>query len=198
VDLARYYPVVNGEPTVAYLWARTARDIQTEGCIPILKTFMICRKKGQRVALLPVPDTAKKAVTFKLLTEEHLATAERRARVIEDHPILTRWGVTGDMLEDFLKKGTKSDAGVWSPFEKGRPDLLALRMDEIREQGRRGLMGIQMTAVCVEATVPGKKKTVKIYRTPTQEETDLANVELEVIEDAFGNVPYGIPDEATS
>jgi adenine-specific DNA methylase len=197
VELARYYPVVNGEPTVAYLWARTARDIQTEGRIPILKTFMICRKKGQRVALLPVPDTAKKVVTFKLLTEEHLSTAERRARVIEDHPILTRWGVTGDMLEDFLKKGTKSDAGVWSPFEKGRPDLLALRMDEIREQGRRGLMGIQMTAVCVEATISGKKKTVKTYRAPTQEETDLANVELEVIEDAFGNVPYGMPDEAT-
>jgi putative DNA methylase len=72
VDLARYYPVVNGEPTVAYLWARTARDIQTEGRIPILKTFMICRKKGQRVALLPVPDTAKKVVTFKLLTEARL------------------------------------------------------------------------------------------------------------------------------
>jgi hypothetical protein len=46
-----------------------------------------------------------------------------------------------------------------------------------------------MTAVCVEAAVPGKKKTVKTYRAPTQEETDLANVELEVIEDAFGNVP---------
>ena len=70
-------------------------------------------------------------------------------------------------------------------------------MNEIREQGRRGLMGIQMTAVCVEAAVPGKKKTVKTYRAPTQEETSLANVELEVIEDAFGNVPYGFPDEAT-
>ena len=53
-------PVVNGEPTVAYLWARTVRDIQTEGRIPILKTFMLCRKKGKRVALLPVPDTAKR------------------------------------------------------------------------------------------------------------------------------------------
>jgi hypothetical protein len=142
VDLARYYPVVNGEPTVAYLWARTARDIQTGGRIPILKTFMLCRKKGKRIALLPVPDTAKQAATFKLLTEENLSTAERRARMIEDHPVLTRWGVTADTLEDFLKKGTKSDAGVWSPFEKGRPDLLALTMDEIREQGRRGLMGI--------------------------------------------------------
>jgi len=69
-DLARYYPVVNGEPTVAYLWARTARDIQTEGRIPILKTFMLCRKKGKRVALLPIPDTAKKAVTFTAIPGE--------------------------------------------------------------------------------------------------------------------------------
>ena len=96
------------------------RDIQTEGRIPILKTFMLCRKKGKRVALLPIPDPAKKAVTFKLLTEENLSTAERRARVIEDHPILTKWGVSADTLEEFLKKGTKSDAGVWSPFEKGQ------------------------------------------------------------------------------
>jgi adenine-specific DNA methylase len=87
-DLAEHYPVVNGEPTVAYLWARTCRDIQTGGRIPVLKTFMVCRKKGVRFALLPVVDEEKKAVTFKLLTEEHLSTPERRARVIEDHPFL--------------------------------------------------------------------------------------------------------------
>ena len=195
VELARYYPVVSGEPTVAYFWARTARDIQTEGRIPILKTFIICRKRGKRVALLPIPDTAKKAVTFKLLTEDNLSTAERRARVIEDHPLLTRWGVTGDTLEDFLKKGTKSDAGVWSPFEKGRPDLLALTMNEIREQGRRGLLGMQMTAVCVEAKVHGKKKTEKRYRVPTQDELTLADIQEEDIEEVFDGIPYGVIDD---
>jgi putative DNA methylase len=194
-DLAHYYPVVNGEPTVAYLWARTVRDIQTEGRIPILKTFILCRKKGKRIALLPVPETAKKVVTFKLLTEEHLSTMERRVRVIEEHPFLKTWGITADTLEDFLKKGTKSDAGVWSPFEKGRPDLLALTMPEIREQGRRGLMGIQMTAVCVEARVPGKKRTEKQYRLPTNDELLSADVQVEEIEEAFSDVPYGVIDE---
>jgi hypothetical protein len=29
-----------------------------------------------------------------------------------------------------------------------------------------GVDGYQMTIVCVEATVPGKKKTVKTYRAP--------------------------------
>ena len=38
-DLATRYPMVNGEPTVAYLWARTARDPQTTGRIPLLKSF---------------------------------------------------------------------------------------------------------------------------------------------------------------
>jgi len=194
-DLTQYYPVVNGEPTVAYLWARTVRDIQTEGRIPILKTFVLCRKQGKRIALLPVLDTAKKAVTFKLLTEDHLSTMERRVRVIEEHPFLKTWGITADTLEDLLKKGTKSDAGVWSPFEKGRPDLLALTMPEIREQGRRGLMGNQMTAVCVEAPVPGKKKTEKQYRLPTEDELLLADVQVEEIEEAFSGIPYGVIDE---
>jgi adenine-specific DNA methylase len=194
-ELAKYYPIVNGEPTVAYLWARTVRDIQTGGRIPILKTFMLSRKKGKRIALLPIPYMGEKAVTFKLLTEEHLSTAERRARVIVDHPFLKTWGVTQDTLEDFLRKGTKSDAGVWSPFEKGRPDMLALTMDEIREQGRRGLMGAQMTAVCIEARVPGKKKPEKSYRIPTDDEVQAADVQIEDIEDVFSDVPYGVIDE---
>lgn len=197
VELARYYPVINGEPTVAYLWARTVRDIQTEGRIPILKTFMLCRKKGKRVALLPIPDTAAKMVNFRLLTEQNLSTTERRARVIEDHPILREWGVTEATLEDFLKKGTKSDAGVWSPFEKGRPDLLALNMDEIRDQGRRGLMDVQLTSVCVEAVVPGQKKPVKKYRLPTRDDLETAKVTQEDIEAVFEGNPYGVLDEPT-
>lgn len=195
VDLTKHYPIENDEPSVAYLWARTVRDIQTEGRIPILKTFMLCRKKGKRVALLPVPDTAKKAVIFNLLTEEHLSTPERRERVIEDHPFLAKWGVDAASLEDFLKKGTKSDAGVWSPFDKGRPDLLALNMDEIREQGRRGLMGIQMTAVCVEAKLTGQKKAEKRYRIPTDDVLQKADVQIEEIEEVFREIPYGIIDE---
>ncbi|HQL86925.1 MAG TPA: DUF1156 domain-containing protein [Lentisphaeria bacterium] len=196
-DLAAYYPAVNGQPTIAYLWARTVRDVQTEGRIPVLKTFMLCRKKGKRVALLPVADTENRVVKFKLLTEDHLSTPERRARVIADHPFLTSWGVTADTLEDFLKKGTRSDAGVWSPFERGRPELLALNMAEVREQGRRGLMGMQMTAVCVEVRVPGKKKTEKAYRLPTDDELSAAEVPVEDIEAVFEGIPFGVPDEDT-
>jgi hypothetical protein len=108
-------------PTVAYLWARTARDSQTEGRI-VLKTFMICRKK-KRVALLPVPDTAKKAVV-QTPDRGASSTAERRAHVIEDYPILTRWGVTGTCWRIF-SKGYQERRWRLEPFEKGRPSLLA-------------------------------------------------------------------------
>lgn len=197
-DLAERYPVVNGEPTVAYLWARTVRDIQTEGRIPLLKTFMLARKKGKRRALLPVADDKNKVVVFKLLKEEQLATPSKRQKVIDDHPNLAAWGVTEATLEAFLGKGTKSDAGVWSPFAGGRPDLVALTMNEIRDQGRRGLMDIQMTAVCVEVAIPGKKRqTEKQYRLPTADELSAALPDEHELEDAFEGVPFGIPDEAT-
>src|ERR1022692_4685311 len=49
-DLSTKYPVIDGEPTVAYLSARTARDKVTAGRIPLLKSFWLCKKKGQRVA----------------------------------------------------------------------------------------------------------------------------------------------------
>ena len=195
-DLTRYYPVVDDSPTLAYLWCRTARDIQSEGRIPVLSTFMLRRKRSKRVALLPIPDDNKKVVTFRLLKEEHLAAPEKRQRVIRDHPLLETWGITEDKLEAFLMKGTKSDAGIWSPFKGGRPDLLALTMDEIREQGRRGLMGTQMTAVCIESKVPGKKKTEKQYRLPTDEELRASLPDEEQMEEVFRDIPGGVIDES--
>ncbi len=196
-DLAQRYPIVDGAPTLAYLSARTVRDIQTEGRIPVLSTFMLCRKGGRRVALLPLADEDTKRVTFKLLTEQHLATPEKRKRVLSENPQLEKWGVSDKNLLDFLNKGTKSDAGVWSPFAGGRPDLVALTMEEIRKQGQRGLMGVQITAVCVESQIAGKKKVEKKYRLPTAEEVQLADVAEEDLEEVFSDIPYGIPDENT-
>jgi hypothetical protein len=68
-------------------------------------------------------------------------------------------------------------------------------MDEIREQGRRGLLGTQMTAVCVEAKIPGKKKTEKRYRVPTKDELTLADIQEEDIEEVFDGIPYGVIDD---
>jgi putative DNA methylase len=190
-ELAARYPVVNGEPTVAYLWARTARDPETTGRIPLLKTFWLGKKKGKRAALLPVPNADGSGVTFKLVREIDLAKPEC---VIEQNEFLQRWDVTVETLENFFNQGTMNRAGVWSPCT-GRPGVIALTMEDLRRQGRQGLLGTQMTAVVVEARVNGGKKTRKHYRLPTDEEFQAAQVEVEDLAEAFNGVPNGIPTE---
>jgi putative DNA methylase len=190
-DLAPRYPVVDGEPTVAYLWARTARDKITAGIIPLLKTFWLCKKKGKRAALLPLPKEDGSGVTFKLLQDSDLNHPQR---IIDDFPALKKWEVRADKFGDFLNAGTMNRAGVWSPCS-GRAGLIALTMDDLRRQGQQGLLGAQMTATVVEATSPNGKKTFKRYRLATEEENNAAQVELEDLEDVFSDIPFGIPDE---
>ena len=197
-DLSRYYPVVNGEPTVAYLWARTVRDIQTEGHIPVLKSFFLSRSRGKRCAVLPVPNGKAKHLQFCLVTEKDLATAAKRRKIVADNPHLERWGVSEGNLLDFLKRGTKNASGVWSPFAKGRPELVAATSKEVRDQGRRGLMGVQMIAVAVQKHADdGSSRTQTSYRLPTDEELTLAMPEIEEIEEAYEGIPFGIPTEET-
>lgn len=202
-DLAARYPVINGEPTVAYLWARTARDKQTAGAFPLLKTFWLCKKTGRRAALLPLPADDKKSVRFELLQEADL---KQPAKVIESHPILAQWEVTADTLTEFLNKGTMNRAGVWSPLS-GRPGMVSLTMEDLRRQGQQGLLDTQMTAVVVEKMTiiqtpvarGGFKKTHKphkIYRLPVEAEISAAKIEPEDLEEAFRDIPFGIPNES--
>lgn len=193
-DLAARYPVINGEPTVAYLWARTARDkAEPFGRIPLLKTFWLCKKKGQRAAILPVPKPDRSGVELRLLDEAFFA---RPGNLDEAYPHLKGWEVTQDNFQEFLNKGTMTRAGVWSPCT-GRPRMVALTMDDLRNQGQRDLLGTQMTAVVVEATAPKGKKTFKRYRLPTEQEFKAAEVEIEDLESVFADIPFGIPDEPT-
>ena len=190
-DLGARYPTVSGEPTVAYLWARTARDKTTAGRIPLLKTFWLCRKQGRRVAFLPVPKDDKSGVDFRLLQEVDLANPEK---ILEEFPFLKNWDVSVENLSDFLKAGTKSPSGIWSPVS-GRPGLIALTTDDLRRQGRQSLLSVQMTSVVVDATKPGAKKTYRRYRRPTEVEIELATVQKEDIESLFSEIPFGLPEE---
>jgi putative DNA methylase len=125
-DLVSRYPVVNGEPTVAYLWARTARDKQEPyGRIPLLKTFWLCKKKGRRAAILPVPKPDRSGVEFRLLDE---AFFTRSGNIDEVYPHLKGWEVTADNFQEFLNKGTMTRAGVWSPCT-GRPKICDVRVN---------------------------------------------------------------------
>ena len=191
-DLAAHYPVIDGEPTVAYLWARTARDkAEPFGRIPLLKTFWLCKKKGRRAAILPVPNPDRSGVEFRLLDE---AFFSRPGNLNEAYPHLKGWEVTDDNFHEFLNKGTMTRAGVWSPCT-GRPRMVALTMDDLRNQGQRGFLGTQMTAVVTEATAPKGKKTCRRYRLPTEQEFKAADVGIEDLKSVFAEIPFGIPDE---
>ncbi|MCX6925628.1 MAG: hypothetical protein NT154_20820, partial [Verrucomicrobia bacterium] len=191
-ELAARYPTVDGEPTVAYLWARTARDPQTTGRIPLLKTFWLCKKKGKRTALLPVPLADGSGVTFKLVREADFVKPDR---VIEENEFLRRWEVTAATLETFLNQGTMNRAGVWSPCT-GRPGVIALTMEDLRRQGQQGLLETQMTVVVVDKRKGAGKSTFRHYRIPTVAEFRAAEVEVEELQELFGEMPHGLPTES--
>jgi adenine-specific DNA methylase len=190
-ELAARYPVVDGEPTVAYLWARNARDPQTTGRIPLLKTFWLRRKKGRRAALLPIPLADGSGVTFKVLQEADL---NNPGRVIETNEFMQRWEVTAETLDEFLKNGTMNRAGVWSPCG-GRPGVITLTMEDLRRQGQQGLLGAQMTVVVVDKKKPTGKGTFRHYRLPASSEIKGATVEIEELEEIFGHLPHGLLKE---
>lgn len=192
-DLADSYPVIKGEPTVAYLWARTARDKITLGRIPLLKTFWLSRKKGRRVAVLPVPKEDKSGVEYILLQEDDLS---KPARVFANHPKLVEWGITEDSFNDFLNAGTMNRSGVWSPVS-GRPGMIALTTEDLRRQGIQGLLGAEMIAAVTDSPQQNSKKSVKRYRKPDPLELDAAAVSEERLDAVFADVPFGIPDEPT-
>jgi len=190
-DLAPRYPVQGGEPTIAYLHARTARDKISLARIPLLKTFWLCKKAGRRVALLPVPLADRSGVEFRLLGERELADP---ARVIAENPQLAAWEVSAETLPMFLMHGTMNRSGVWCPAS-GRPGLIALTMNDLRRQGQQGLLSTQMTAVVVEAAL--EKKTHKRYRLPTEADLRAVVIEQEDLDEVFREIPFGIPEEAT-
>ena len=63
-DLERFYPTIDGKPTVAYLWARTVTCKNCRATIPLLKTRWLCRKDNKRVVLTMEPNGDKTGVVF--------------------------------------------------------------------------------------------------------------------------------------
>ncbi len=190
-ELTSLYPIVNAEPTVAYLWAKTARDRVTAGKIPLLKTFWLCKKPGRRTALLPIPRENGAEIEFQILRDSDI---ENPGRTISEYPCLGAWEVTPTTLLQFLDGGTMNRAGVWSPVS-GRPGIIALTMDDLKKQGKQGLLASKMTAVVVEVRQTGSKKTRKDYRLPTANELEAAEIEPESLGSAFAEIPFGIPHE---
>ena len=209
-ELAARYPVIGGEPTVAYLWARTARDkSEPFARIPLLKTFWLNKKRGRRCAIIPAPTSDGMRVEFRLIEEEFFTHPQNEwSRLLrEKYPHLEAWGVDGENLTGFLDRGTMNRSGVWSPCS-GRPTTIALTLEDLRFQGQNGLLDSQMTVVVFEQTEviiredkkghqKETRKTRKRYRLPLESELSSASVEAENLDEVFANIPCGIPNEPT-
>ncbi|MBM4396666.1 MAG: DUF1156 domain-containing protein [Deltaproteobacteria bacterium] len=172
-DLARFYPVIDGKPTVAYLWARTVTCKGCRGTVPLLKTKWLCRKDDKRVALEVVPPPA--------------GAAERSAptfHVITGVPVSGRSPAERREHDKQVGRGTMSRSGATCPCCG-----TIMTSEDLRMEGQAGRMGAVMTAVVVEG--PNGKE----YRLPVDEETRAAEAAGDEIDRVFADVPFGVPEE---
>ncbi len=168
-DLERFYPVIDGKPTVAYLWARTVPCRNCRATIPLLKTRWLCKKDKKRVVLTMEPNAGKTGVVFGILNKAETSIGSTTQK---------------NELDKKLAGGTMSRSGVTCPCCQA-----IMRMEELRAEGQAGRLGAIMTAVVVEGT--GSKE----YRLPTEEELVAAQLAVQEVDAVFAEIPFGLPDE---
>jgi adenine-specific DNA methylase len=169
-DLERFYPTIDGKPTVAYLWARTVKCKNCRATIPLLKTKWLCKKDNKRILLKVEPNTDRTGPVFGILSGKDAATQ----------------GSNGAQRREYDKKigaGTMSRAGATCVC-CGLPSMM---MEDIRLEGKAGRLGAIMTAVVVDG--PDGKE----YRLPSEDEVRLAAEAEKEVERVFGEIPFGIP-----
>jgi putative DNA methylase len=171
-DLERFYPTVDGKPTVAYLWARTVTCKNCRATLPLLKTLWLCRKEKKRYRLAVKPRADRSGVDFEVVEEPKVGgnAAQQRAH------------------DRRVGQGTMSRSGAWCPI-CGGPGTVAMTLEDIRAAGKKSELGTQMTAVVVDG-VKGKE-----YRLPTAEERRAAEEAAGRVEATFRDVPFGLPTE---
>ena len=155
------------KPTVAYLWARTARCANCRAELPLLKTRWLCKKARKRVLLTMTPRADGSGVAFAIQREVPEGSAgEKRGH------------------DRALGAGTMSRNGARCPCCGA-----IATMADIRAQGRAGRLGARMTAVVVEGQ-QGKE-----YRLPTEAEIAAAEVGRQELDALYGEIPFGLPEE---
>jgi putative DNA methylase len=164
-DLERFYPTIDGKPTVAYLWARTVTCKNCRATIPLLKTCWLCKKENKRVVLTMEPNANKMGVVFGAQN---------------DVPVVGGNGAQRREHDKRIAGGTMSRSGASCPC---CPAIMT--MEDIRFEGKSGRLGSIMTAVVVDGA-NGKE-----YRTPRSEEIAAA-IQAEVeLDRVFAEVPFG-------
>jgi putative DNA methylase len=144
-DLERFYPTIDGKPTVAYLWARTVKCKNCRATIPLLKTKWLCKKDNKRVLLDIAPNADKTGPVFGIVSGKDAApqggnSAQRRE------------------YDKKLGLGTMSRAGTTCVC----CGLPSMKMDDIQAESNTGRSGLQLMAVVAEG------RETKEYRLPME------------------------------
>jgi putative DNA methylase len=169
-DLARYYPTVDGKPTVAYLWARTVTCKNCRAIVPLLKTRWLCKKDNKRVVLTMEPNAERTDVVFGVLA---------------DAPVLKKGSAAQKRDHDKqLAGGTMSRSGVTCPCCN-----TIMTMEDIRRESVAGRLSAVMTAVVVDGEA-GKE-----YRRPTEAEILIASEAEKELTNVYAEIPFGLPEE---
>ncbi len=102
-DLERFYPTIDGKPTVAYLWARTVTCKNCRATIPLLKTRWLCKKDNKRVLLTMEPNADKTGVVFGVQNDVPVFGGNAAQRREYDKKVgagtMSRSGVTCPLLQ---------------------------------------------------------------------------------------------------
>ncbi|HPU31095.1 MAG TPA: DUF1156 domain-containing protein [Phycisphaerae bacterium] len=159
------------KPTVAYLWARTVTCKNCRAIVPLLKTRWLCKKANKRVLLTMEPNADRTGLVFGVETNVPVKGGNAAQRREHDKR---------------LGAGTMSRAGAKCPC---CPAIMT--MEDIRVEGKSGRLGSTMTAVVVDGS-NGKE-----YRLPTGHELAVAAVSNEQVQEAFRDIPFGVPEEPT-
>ncbi len=169
-DLERFYPTVDGKPTVAYLWARTVTCKNCRAIVPLLKTRWLNKKEGKRVVLTVDPNADSTGVIFGIQ---------------QDVPMPKGNTVQRKEYDKRIGGGTMSRSGATCPCCS-----TILTKEDIQHEGQAGRLGTVMTAVVVD----GQDR--KEYRLPTEDETRLADEAEKELSRVFAEIPFGLPEES--
>ena len=188
-ELARYYPLVDGKPTVAYLWARTVpcQDPQCGGTVPLLKTLWVCKKSEKTVP--DTPENRKRSDFLEVRKRGNqtrvVINGKRALKLCPDAETKrVRFEIVAPKSADDVDKPTMSGATAKCPFCGSKQPG-----DYIKRCGHEDKLNAQMTTVVYQETY-GKE-----YRPPTDADIDAAEISAETLEAIANDIPHGIPDE---
>ena len=169
-DLTRFYPTIEGKPTIAYLWARTVTCKNCRATVPLLKTRWLSKKENKRVVLTMKPNESKTGVAFGVQLDVPPGKGSVAVRQEYDKQI---------------GGGTMSRSGITCPCCG-----TIMMMEDIRLEGQSGRLGTVMTSVVVDSE-HGKE-----YRLPTADEILMAAEAENEISNVFADIPFGLPEES--